>query len=370
MGNSPKRINLDNLRPVPKNSSVETIPMLNAKLALQNARSLRNKPFIMNDFICNHNLDFLLLTETWLEKETSSTTLIEATPPHFNFISTERQNKQGGGIAIIFKSLFQCQKTTLGDFSSFEYLAAVLKCSSDILLLTVYRPPKLSASLFLEEFGDLLSNVCVEYECIVATGDFNFRIDNLEDAYAKEFLSLIDIFSLTQHVTGPTHNQGHTLDLVLTKGLNACATVKDFCFSDNFCIFFHVSMYPHVQRESVTVKKRVINGETAALFQEALLRTQSQTSENADDLVVNFNSRMTNIMDAIAPFKNKTVGHPKAPWRMNPTVKLLKQECRRAERQWRKSKLEVHCQIYKHTLSKYNQEISKARQSFFSDIII
>ena len=128
-------------------------------------------------------------------------------------------------------------------------------------------------------------------------------------------------------------------------------------------------MYPHVQRESVTVKKRVINGETAALFQEALLRTQSQTSENADDLVVNFNSRMTNIMDAIAPFKNKTVGHPKAPWRMNPTVKLLKQECRRAERQWRKSKLEVHCQIYKHTLSKYNQEISKARQSFFSDII-
>ena len=370
--NSAKRVNVANLRPVPKepqNASVEIIPVLNVKLALQNARSLKNKPFVMNDFICTHNLDFLLLTETWLEKSTSCITLIEATPPHFNFISTERQNKQGGGIAIIYKALFQCQKTALGDFASFEYLSAVLKCSSDILLLTIYRPPRLSAPLFLEEFGELLSNVCVEYESVIISGDFNLHVDNLENAYAKEFLSLIDTFSLTQHVRGPTHNQGHTLDLVITKGLNACATVKDFGFSDHFCVFFQISMHPHVQRESVTVKKRIIKDGTAALFQQALSETQSQTSESADDLMVNFNSRMTHIMDVIAPVKIKTVGHQKAPWKMNPTVKLQKQECRRAERRWRKSKLEVHYQIYKHMLSKYNLEISKARQSFFSDII-
>lgn len=35
---------------------------------------------------------------------------------------------------------------------------------------------------------------------------------------AKEFLSLIDCFSFTQFVTDPTHNKGHTLDLVIANG--------------------------------------------------------------------------------------------------------------------------------------------------------
>ncbi len=35
----------------------------------------------------------------------------------------------------------------------------------------------------------------------------------------KEFLQIIDTFNLIQSVVGPTHNQGHTLDLILSYGL-------------------------------------------------------------------------------------------------------------------------------------------------------
>ena len=36
-------------------------------LALLNVRSLAGKSFLMNDFIADHKLDVLFLTETWLD---------------------------------------------------------------------------------------------------------------------------------------------------------------------------------------------------------------------------------------------------------------------------------------------------------------
>ena len=49
--------------------------------------------------------------------------------------------------------------------------------------------------------------------------------------------------------------------------------------------------------------------------------------------MIHFNSRMTLIMDNIAPLKTKRVtDNQKAPWKLNPVVKLLKRECRKSER--------------------------------------
>jgi len=83
-----------------------------------------------------------------------------------------------------------------------------------------------------------------------------------------------------------------------------------------------------------------------------------------------FNSQMLDIMDDIAPFKLKKVNSKqKSPWKLNSTVKLLKRECRKTERQWRKTKLPVHYIIYKEKLKNFNFETGKARQLFFSNII-
>ncbi|KAL2093106.1 hypothetical protein ACEWY4_010418 [Coilia grayii] len=312
----------------------------------------------------------MLLTETWLEQANSVNSLIESAPPNFDFMSATRTNKRGGGIANIFKTSFQCKQTTFGNFTSFEYLSTLVKCSSSMLLLTIYRPPRLSTPVFLEEFGELLLNICLRFDSLIISGDFNLHVDNPENTYAKEFLTLIDTFSLTQHVQGPTHSHGHTLDLVITKGLNVSTTVRDLAISDNFCVFFDVCMSPHIQNRSMSVRRRAINNGTGLLFEQALSHTPSQPSDCADDLMIHFNSRMTHIMDNIALLKTKRVtDNQKAPWKLNPVVKLLKRECRKSERMWRKSKLQIHYQIHKEMLGKYNLEISKARQSFFSNII-
>jgi len=59
--------------------------------------------------------------------------------------------------------------------------------------------------------------------------DFNIHVDN--NAVCNTvliFLHLMDTFNFVQHVSGPTHDKGHLLDLVFSHGLN----IDDVCTED------------------------------------------------------------------------------------------------------------------------------------------
>ena len=45
----------------------------------------------------------------------------------------------------------------------------------------------------------------------------NIHVDDASDADARNFLDLLESLGLQQHVRGPTHIHGHTLDLVVTR---------------------------------------------------------------------------------------------------------------------------------------------------------
>ncbi len=47
----------------------------------------------------------------------------------------------------------------------------------------------------------------------------------------------------------------------------------------------------------------------------------------------------------------------------------MKRQCRKAERMWRKTKLEIRYSIYKNSLHTFNVELATARQTFFSNLI-
>ena len=67
-------------------------------------------------------------------------------------------------------------------------------------------------------------------------------------------------------------------------------------------------------------------------------------------------------MDDFAPMKTKLIsGKIKAPWRNMEKVRALKRTCRKSERKWRQTKLQVDYGIYKDLLSKYNKEMKMAR---------
>ena len=177
--------------------------------------------------------------------------------------------KRGGGLAALFKDIYQCKQISFGNYLSFEYLGIVLKGAPRILLI-IYRPPKYSPA-FAEDFTELLSTITSEFDCFAIAGDFNIHIDSAENNMAKEIKSVLKTFDLTQHIHGPTHNRGHTLDLLISKGLNISSIViKDVALSDHFCIFFDILISPTIEARSVSVKKRCLNENTSVLFMKAI----------------------------------------------------------------------------------------------------
>ncbi len=72
----------------------------------------------------------------------------------------------------------------------------------------------------------------------------------------------------------PHTNRGHTLDLLISRGLNISSIViKDVALSDYFCIFFDILISVTTESRSVSVRKRCINENTSVLFMEAISLT-------------------------------------------------------------------------------------------------
>jgi len=67
------------------------------------------------------------------------------------------------------------------------------------------------------------------------------------------------------------------------------------------------------------IRKRAINDKTCVLFEQTLFDSKSSFPKTADNLLEDFNLRMTNIMDGIAPLKlKKSTGKQKATWMNDP----------------------------------------------------
>ncbi len=176
------------------------------------------------------------LTETWLDQN-GTISLIEACPPPYTFLQKVHCGKKGGGIAAIFMQTLACKEIVFDDFTTFEYLAIEI-IESKCLVVIVYRPPKQNSG-FISEFFELLTLCVTSYDKILIVGDFNIHVDNKSDRKAVEFVAVLHSFSFTQHVNGPTHNKEHTLDLIISYGVNVNVNeITDLAISDHFCLFF------------------------------------------------------------------------------------------------------------------------------------
>ncbi|CAK6978912.1 trichohyalin-like [Scomber scombrus] len=225
------------------------------KVGLLNVRSLnkrianRRLPEVIKELITKNNLDVFLTTETWLQPDTADAVLHEASPPNYKFFHSVRLNvnqdrKRGGGVAIQYKQELQGEiKRATTPPETFEYVAAELKhdeWKQPVLFINVYRPPGFNQfDAFLEEFKKLLDEIYVGYNSIIITGDFNIHVDVKTDRSTIEFMKLLEESGLTQHVEQPTHQSGHTLDLVITRNVEISdLTVQDDEISDHYSVYF------------------------------------------------------------------------------------------------------------------------------------
>jgi hypothetical protein len=363
---------LKTIHVLPTNISPPVLPVNTPqmKLALLNVRSLNNKTFLVNELIKENNLDCICLTETWLNDDTATATLIEACPPDYSFHQVSRKSKRGGGVAAIFSSKLLFKITELGEFTSIEYLAIELKTES-VLFVIIYRPPKHSP-IFIQEFSELLSLCVTRYDKIVLNGDLNIHVNKKADQRTIELLNLLTSFDLTQHITDPTHQHGNTLDLLITTGLNINnISITDLPLSDHHCILFDVEIILPKTTKEFLVHKRHLDDEATERFSEQIaLYEPTNHDRSLDEMVENLNEALSSVLDTVAPLKTKNKFTSRtSPWLRNKNVSEIKRKCRVAERKWRKTKTTIHHGIYKDALTTYNKTIRLARKGYFSHII-
>ena len=87
-------------------------------------------------------------------------------------------------------------------------------------------------------------------------------------------------------------------------------------------------------------------------------------------MVEDFSITLSSALDTVAPLKTKKRSNDRiSPWLNNINVNESKRICRAAERKWRKTRLTVHFNIYKESITAYNKAIRMARKDYFSKVI-
>lgn len=176
------------------------------------------------DYVVEHNLDILAITETWLNPgDQDAYHVSEICPAGYDFHHIPRADANGGGVGLLVKKSLQIRKQNLEKFKSFEYMDVLVKYANTCTRLVIlYRPPPskengLKENDFFSDFNSLLERLAITSSKLLITGDFNFHVNKPSETYAKKFLHMLKVFNLEQHVRGPTHKTGNTLDVVITR---------------------------------------------------------------------------------------------------------------------------------------------------------
>ncbi|ELT87689.1 hypothetical protein CAPTEDRAFT_199286 [Capitella teleta] len=164
--------------------------------------------------------------QTWLTGTDEDKVVSAALLPDDYAMVHRPHDARGGGVAFIHRRSITLSQIRLGDYSSFEVSDALVCTARRLRMCVVYRPPpsrrnNLTVAQFMSEFADFLSDIVSLPGEPLIVGDFNFHLDDCGDADGSTFSDLLTSFGLKQHVRGPTHEKGHTLDL--SRSLSVCA---------------------------------------------------------------------------------------------------------------------------------------------------
>ena len=347
-------------------------------IALLNAQSLRHKSEMVKEIRGEFDVDIFLFVETWLKNDDSVEIGELECGGDFKFIHVPRESRQGGGVGCLAKSELNVTKKESVITKTFEHMEIEFQNNSKVItILVIYRPEpsnqnKYTLPEFYDEFTQFLAHYQTYQNDVILAGDFNFHVNKPNDRRASLFMNILDMFDLIQHVNSPTHKEGNTLDLVITRQ-NSIITdcfVGDL-ISDHNCVLLKVrANKSHNPVKNIRVRNtRSINIAQLKIDISQHFAQKPEADPQADPvqqaqylnkLIDLYNSSRV-VLDKHAPAKTKTVMLRKpTPW-TNKEIKDLKITKRKAEKQWRKSKLETDWENFKEKKNAMNTRLKQMK---------
>ena len=356
-----------------------TTPETNISVAVINARSVRNKTTTITECITDHNIDILAITETWLKKNSDKPIIAAMTPSGYSFVNAPRASGRGGGVGVIHRDELSCKQLPPSNNVTFEMIRTRFSgtTSKTFNIFTIYRPPSSAKTPrpmadFYIELEHLLTDVslCVTPTFIV--GDFNIKYD--VESEARPLLQLLESFNLVQHVKDATHTAGHILDFVISHkdcALSSPVVVQPMSISDHHVVRYVIDVN-RPPKKSVQIIKRNYRSFDVDVFNADVLNTcltlsTAAPTSNVNELVASYNLSVKCVLDKHAPERLTTVRRAKpSPW-YNGDVDDARRRRRKAESAWRRTKLEVHRQIFVAARDECNDLITQTKTTFYRD---
>ncbi|XP_051244378.1 uncharacterized protein LOC127356568 isoform X14 [Dicentrarchus labrax] len=231
------------------------------RVGLLNVRSMNNSRSRILELITQNNLDVFLTTETWLREDNADRVLREVSPQNYHYYYQVRVGQRGGGVANQFSQELQGENIPFDSLTTFECVVTVLhhdEWNQPVPVINVYHPPGYNRDqfrTFLDEFETLLAHFN-NYNSLIVTGDFNIWVDQERRSFTDEFYHIWPIYNLEQHVREPTHEGGHTLDLVLTRNVEISGlVVRNDGISDHYTVDFKARPVSKDKREETKKEK-------------------------------------------------------------------------------------------------------------------
>ena len=248
--------------------------------------------------------------------------------------------------------------------------------------MLLYRPPfslahPITVSSFIAEFTEYLESLILSSCPLLITGDFNIRIDDNDDVDSLRFLELIESMGLEQHVHTATHEYGHILDLVISR--QSDYLISRMPFVDEF-ISDHASLLTYIQvsRSStppvrkVTVPYRKLKSVNIVDFQRDVLDSgiRLDSDMSLDGFVSFYNSTLHDCLEKHTPIiTTRAISvRPRVAW-FSKEIKCAKREKRKAERNWRTTKLQSDLLQFKRKRAFCPYLMKKARCEYYSTFI-
>lgn len=352
-------------------------------LSLWNARSMMNKITSICDCILSNKIDIFIITESWIEngKKSFADAELRSTLHQYEATHLPRTNRKGGGLSIITKTDLKISANKTELYRSFEVLDLNI-CSpqspDNFHVMSIYRPPKspvnnCNISEFLVEFSSLLEKTITSPGHLIIAGDFNIHVDKESDSDATKFQDMITSFGLVNIVNQPTHDKGHTLDLLLIREEDPCLSFAsvDYTLPSDHAVVHATTCVRRPNNVKTVKKHRNLKSICMDDLRNLLRPSFSELNELTDVniLATRYQDIVKSTVDQLAPLLSKTmIDKPRPAWFTTNLIKE-RQKVRSSERRWLKSRLAIDKDLLNTSRSNYKSKLDQTKANFFKNKI-
>ena len=345
-------------------------------MAHLNCRSLLSNLDEVLLFIQTHNVDVMMLSETWLDDTVAD---LEVCADGYNLLIFRRdRNRRGGGVAIILSNHIRCKLCPDISEGNVESLWIQLYPNTKraVLLCCVYRSP--SDYHFYDNFLVECEKGLLTYgDRLVVLGDFNSNFSQVSSPQTKLLFSFMKQFRLHELVQSPTRVTATTtshLDLILTNipSFFQNTVAIPFCGSDHHIVLTHFCARGISQSsESRVIHSKRYSKLDTDMLEKILLDDSWDDIFNVDDVNVcaeAFTLVMRHILDIMIPLKKMRVKQTCSPWIHDADITVVRHQRDWLHRKALKSGIPEDWARYRKCRNKVMTLIRSAKQQYLSTL--